>query len=203
MRLGVLLTAIGLLSACASPTDVSGDWRLETGTLDGRPVPLVAGHRITLLFDAQTAMGRSACNWYGGRISRQGGGFRVMEIGNTAAFCADEVMASENAYLEALRRISLSAVVGDRLVLSGAGVELRFARPEHRHHDLWERDLGPQALTVPFTSRTTGPSSPSSPRGQPRSGRSLHLVHEIDTNRPVEALADARPHVFVSQSFTR
>lgn len=127
----IVFAAIALVfAACAAPgpRDVSGDWQLEAGTLDGRAIPIVPGHRITLSVEDATAGGRAACNRYGGTLSLANGGFRVTEIGATAMLCADDVAASEAAYLAALRRVAAVTKRMDRLVLSGGGVELRFFR---------------------------------------------------------------------------
>ena len=127
----IAIVAIALvLAACAAPRpeEVSGDWQLEAGTLDGRPIPMVAGHRITLSIEGAKVGGRSACNWYGATVSLGNGAFRVTEIGGTAMLCADDVAASEAAYLAALRRVATVTTPADRLVLSGGGVELRFFR---------------------------------------------------------------------------
>lgn len=130
MRLIAFTAVAFVLAACAAPgpRDVSGDWQLEAGTLGGRPIPIVAGHRITLSVHGATAGGRAACNWYGGTLSLANGGFRVTEIGGTLMLCADDVAASEAAYLAALGRVATATMQIDRLVLSGGGVELRFFR---------------------------------------------------------------------------
>lgn len=133
-----------LLAACAapvppaspSPTDppatdidaIIGDWRLEEGMLDGRPISIVAEAPITMSVNAVRIGGRSACNEYGADWTFTDDGPRLGDIAQTLMLCEDPVNASEVAYLEALRRVTDFALDGDRLVLRGEGVELRLVR---------------------------------------------------------------------------
>ena len=132
---GILLLALSL-AACAaqaapSPTsepvaDPAGSWRLTAGTLDGIPVPIVADHPITLTIEGGEVGGTSACNSYGGRLSVAAGRVEIGELGMTAMACADDVMAAEAAYTQALGRVDRLRLDGPGLVLAGPDVELRF-----------------------------------------------------------------------------
>jgi heat shock protein HslJ len=135
-----------LLAACAAPappatptptappdTDIDaiiGEWRLEQGTLNGRPVPLVPEAPITLTVNAVRIGGTSACNSYGADWVFTDDGPRPGNIAQTLMGCEDPVQLSEVLYLQALARATDFALDGDRLVFSGEGVELRFVRAE-------------------------------------------------------------------------
>lgn len=53
-----------------SMTDEDGSWQLMSGTVDGRPVPIVDSHPITLNIDGYVIGGTAACNGYGGNLKR-------------------------------------------------------------------------------------------------------------------------------------
>lgn len=133
--IGTLLLALAL-AACgadgAPPStsepiaDPAGSWRLTTGSLDGVPVPAVADVPITLTIEGAEVGGNSACNSYGGRLRVEAGRLEIGEIGMTAMACADDVMAAEAAYTQALSRVDGLRRDGEELVLVGPDVELRF-----------------------------------------------------------------------------
>ena len=116
-------------AACSSTAGISGDWQLESGSIDGRAIPVIAGHEVTLSAEGSTFVGNGPCNRYGFEATTAGGVFKVGQIGSTAMLCSDaQLMASEEDYFKALRGGALWAVVAGRLVLCGEGVELRFIR---------------------------------------------------------------------------
>ena len=135
-----LLASLGLtivVGACATgapapsaagPVDVSGDWQLASGTLDGGPFPMVDDAAVTLTVDGTQIGGRSACNHYGGEIVVKAGQPRFNVSSMTEMACDDPVMAAEAAFLTALPRVVGAARNGDRLTLTGPGVELVFDR---------------------------------------------------------------------------
>jgi heat shock protein HslJ len=132
-----LLIAVALsltLVACAEPSEpaaidpTDSAWLLESGTLDGAAVPVLATHPITLVFEEDGAGGTSACNQYFGNYSISGGAMSFDEMTQTEMACIpDEVMDSEAKVLEALSLVDAFTVTGDSLTLSGDGVELVFA----------------------------------------------------------------------------
>jgi len=135
-----LLIAVALsltLVACAEPSEpaaidpTDSAWLLESGTLDGAAVPVLATHPITLVFEEDGAGGTSACNQYFGNYSISGGAMSFDEMTQTEMACIpDEVMDSEAKFLEALSLVDAFTVTGDSLTLSGDGVELVFAVDE-------------------------------------------------------------------------
>lgn len=135
MRRGAIVGWGLLLAACAMPVDegsVGGDltdipWQLESGTVDGTALPILASHPITLSFTEEAAVGTAACNGYGAAYSITGEEITLSELGSTAMACEpEEVMESERLYMEALPRVDTITAGRDGLTLLGDGVELGF-----------------------------------------------------------------------------
>ncbi len=131
MLLLVAITAIGSASCVrlepkpgTSLVEVAGDWRLDHGTIDGVAIPIVEGADITLTMEAPSIVGTSACNSWGGRLALVASEIRVTDITTTDMRCADDVMASESAFMRAITRVGAAEREGDRLTLLGPGVEL-------------------------------------------------------------------------------
>lgn len=140
MRSPLLLVCL-ILAACGAPAvspssggtiDPDGSWQLTSGATDAGPIPIVADHPITLTIEGSTVGGTAACNGYGGQIQPTSGGIRITDLAWTAMACMpDAVMAAETAYTRALAAVTAIRRDGDRLVLEGVGIELRFdALPE-------------------------------------------------------------------------
>jgi len=137
MRL-LLPCVVLVLAACGSPavsatppasgaTDPTGAWQLVSATVEGRALDLLADHPITVVIDASTVGGRSACNEYFGNIEIAGGGIAIGQLGGTDMACGpDEVMALEQAYLAALGGVRAIDVIDGQLALRGEAVDLRF-----------------------------------------------------------------------------
>jgi heat shock protein HslJ len=105
-----------------------GTWRLVTGTSSGEPLPIVAGSEPTMTISGTAVSGRSGCNQYGGTLTAHAGriAFGALEV--TEMACDEPRMTSEAAYLAALSAITTDELGSATLRLSGAGVELTFAR---------------------------------------------------------------------------
>lgn len=128
-----LLLLVGLVvTACgepAEPASIEGAWQLESGTLDGEPIPIVDGHPITLTIEGDTVGGIAACNSYGGSYTLSNGVITFSAFSQTEMACfPEEAMASESAYLQALSRTTSASVTDDSLTLPGEGVELVFSQ---------------------------------------------------------------------------
>ncbi len=127
----VILTL--LLSGCSllhggTSASVDGQWKLQSGTNQGQPVPIVAGSQITLNVDGTQVAGSAACNAYGGGVKVAGSSVAFSALSMTEMACQEDLMASEAAYLAALPRVTTAVRNGDSLVLTGPQVELRYAR---------------------------------------------------------------------------
>jgi heat shock protein HslJ len=122
------MLVVGCGSPSPSPVDVSGEWQLTGGAVDGAPFPVVADAPVTLSVTGTTIGGRSPCNHYGGEIVVDGGGSRFEMTSMTAMACEDPVMAAEAVFVAALPRVRGATLDGDRLILAGTGVELTFDR---------------------------------------------------------------------------
>jgi heat shock protein HslJ len=114
-----------------------GTWLLESGTVGGSPLSPVPGHPITLQIERDAASGFAGCNGYYYPVSLADGMWTWTEgspsVTNLA--CDDgegetptAVIDVEADYLQGLRAVSSYSLVGEALVLSGDGVELRFVR---------------------------------------------------------------------------
>lgn len=124
--LAMLLPACGGAEVDASTNPLDGAWQLESGTLDGEPIPLVEGYRITFTAVGTGFSGTAACNQYSGRFGIEAWELTFEDLTTTEMACEPDVMASEAAYIFAVRRIDKAAHEDDRLVLTGPGTELRF-----------------------------------------------------------------------------
>ncbi|HET9755954.1 MAG TPA: META domain-containing protein [Candidatus Limnocylindrales bacterium] len=138
-RLGMLTTVVVtvILVACdagspeppaAGPVDVTGAWQMSSGSIDGVALAVGDDSPITLSVTGTQISGRSACNNYGGEIAFQEGRPRFILTSSTQMACAEPVMAVEAAFTAVLPRVVGAARDGDRLTLTGPGVELLFDR---------------------------------------------------------------------------
>lgn len=137
--IAAILVAALLLSACAggagpaasatagSPS-LEGDWVLVAGVGRDGAIPLVDGADITLSIQGTAVGGRAACNQYGGTVAVAGTAIRFGDMASTEMACAEPVMASEAAYWAAFGAVERVALEDERLMLSGNGVQLQFAR---------------------------------------------------------------------------
>lgn len=123
----VAVTALALAACGSGFSDIQGEWRLESGTYDGRPITLVDGHPITLnLIDGEIS-GTAACNRYSGTYRVNDGTFQITQIAWTEMACFPaEAMDSEREFLTALGNVESAEVVDGMLVMSGSRSELVF-----------------------------------------------------------------------------
>ena len=115
-------------TASAPAVEATGAWGLVSGTDAGVAIRLVADHPITLTVDGLKIAGRAACNAYGGEIVVAGGQLRFSPMSMTEMACDEPSMAAEAAYVTALAKVRGASRTGDRLTLTGPGVELAFDR---------------------------------------------------------------------------
>ena len=136
MRRALVFAAVlGLtLTACADPSEPGADptlsdWTLQSGTVDGADIPIVADHPITLTFEADNAIaGSAACNSYFGGYALEGSDISFTDMGSTQMACDPvEVMDSESMYFDAMSKVDSFTATEDSLTLTGDGVELVFA----------------------------------------------------------------------------
>jgi heat shock protein HslJ len=117
---------LGCGTSTPSPVDVSGAWQLTGGTVDGGPFPVLVDAPFTLSVTGAAISGRSPCNHYGGEIVVDSGGSRFEMTSMTEMACEERVMAAEAIFVAALPRVRGATRDGDRLTLTGPGVELTF-----------------------------------------------------------------------------
>lgn len=113
-------------AAPGGTVNANGDWRLVQGTVGGAPILLDDQWPVTLSVDGTQIGGTAACNGYGGRIIVERGEVRFGDISRQLIGCADPAMATESAFLMALEAVRQASMDGERLVLAGDGVSLRF-----------------------------------------------------------------------------
>lgn len=196
------LFAVALLAAagCGSgeagregPPAPTGSWQLVDG-ID--PVP---GRRITLALEGDRVSGVAACNSYGGAVVVERDRFAVRDLSHTEVACEPQAMAAEAAYLDALARVDAFEQDGERLLLAGPSVELRFepTRPvpaQELLETLWTLDTlieGDVASSVagPATLRLGRDGSLEGGTGcRPFRGRYVLMGDEV---RVTELAADA------------
>jgi heat shock protein HslJ len=115
--------------SASGPIDLAGDWQMASGSVDGAPFPVPPGAQITLTVQGTTIGGRAACNHYGGDLAVDADGAPHFDITSmTEMACEEPIMAAESAFLAAMPRVRSVARDGDRLSLTGQGVELLFDR---------------------------------------------------------------------------
>ncbi len=109
------------------PAALDRSWTLVSGHGPAGPVSAVAGHPITLVIEGDRWAGSAGCNRYTTAVARDGGRVTIPHgIATTLMACPDDVMVAELAYLGALPSVRTFELVGDRLTLRGAGVDLVF-----------------------------------------------------------------------------
>ncbi len=131
MRRLLLLAAVLALTACGTDSasdgpDVTGEWQLASGTALGAELLLPPGATATLALSGGEANGTAFCNRFFASYELDGSSFSFGDIGSTMMGCEPDVMAAETTYLAALDAVDTAVLDGGDLLLTGAGVELRF-----------------------------------------------------------------------------
>lgn len=131
MKLALPLIAATLLSTCDSDETLAaygeGDVTWQLQSLDGQPFTAEA----TLAFPAEGQItGRGPCNSFSGSQTKPYPWFGAGPLRSTRRACPE--LAAEQAYLAALRAMTLAEVQGNTLILSNdQGREMVFsAAPE-------------------------------------------------------------------------
>jgi heat shock protein HslJ len=132
-RITQLVVFLVVASACSASEaipeeiDLTGNWQLLSGSVDGEALPLIDGSPVTLNITGTELGGSSACNSYGGHFILDGASISIGDLVSTLMMCGPEAMDVEVPYLEALRKVDTVAVDGDELTLTGPGIELRYS----------------------------------------------------------------------------
>lgn len=130
-RLVLLLAGVLALAGCGTESasdapDVTGEWQLASGTAIGADLPVPPGATATLALSGGEANGTAFCNRFFASYDLDGSSFSMGDIGSTMMACEPDVMAAESAYLEALAGVDTAVLEAGDLLLTGAGIELRF-----------------------------------------------------------------------------
>ncbi|MDJ0952293.1 MAG: META domain-containing protein [Acidimicrobiia bacterium] len=114
-----------------------GDWLLESGTVGAGTLAPLPDHPITLTIEHDSVDGFAGCNGYFYPVRLADGLWVWLEGATTLTEleCVDalgdeqtDVRNVEITYIRAFELVAAYALVGDELVLSGDGVELRYVR---------------------------------------------------------------------------
>ncbi len=81
----------------------NNNWVLATYGSDEAPIPVLPETPISLIFTQGGISGSAGCNTYFGQFQYDINKLTFSDIGSTLMACADDVMAQEAAYLDALR----------------------------------------------------------------------------------------------------
>jgi len=138
MRSASTFAALLLLAGCTAPAVPEGqridgiDWILVD--MNGLPW----GQDATLRIDGDRLTGIGPCNAYSGAQAASPPGFAARAIAATALPCADlDRNRAEREYLDQLGRAEAMRRDRARLVLSGPGVEMVFAKREARGDEVF------------------------------------------------------------------
>ncbi|HUP14733.1 MAG TPA: META domain-containing protein [Acidimicrobiia bacterium] len=130
-RIILLIALFSVVTACASATedeiDITGNWQLSSGSVDGQAIPLIDSSPVTLNVTGTEIGGTSACNSYGGRFILDGSSISIGDLMTTLMTCTPDVMDVEIPYTAALAEVDTVAIDSDQLVMTGPGIELRFS----------------------------------------------------------------------------
>jgi heat shock protein HslJ len=127
MFLLLLLLVAGACAGQGEDVDIVGNWRLTSGTVDGKVIALDGRRQVTMTADATTVGGTSACNSYGGSYTVVGSAITITDLVTTEMACEPDVMETESAFQSALGKVDTVRMEGGALVFTGEGVELRYA----------------------------------------------------------------------------
>lgn len=125
-----LITALALISTACLGSDfadsVEGSWQMTSGTLDGKTIPLVDSHPISLTLEGDQVSGTASCNGYGGTYELDRSTITFSGLAMTDMACSpEETMEAEAMFASAITRVDRVALDG-QLTLTGDGVEMAF-----------------------------------------------------------------------------
>ena len=106
--------------------DVTGEWELVGGTVDGEPIPILPTYPVTMILREGQVSGVAACNSYGGTYEIDASTIRIGELAVTMMACEPDAMESEQAFMSTLQQSLAVARDGAMLSMVGEGVDLTF-----------------------------------------------------------------------------
>lgn len=138
LRLCAAIVVIVAVGACGPPVAggagagddpgpaaaYEGEWRLTRGRGPSGRIPLPK--EATLVIDGKEISGSTACNGYSSRATFDGSSFDAGQILSTAMGCPGPRSRAESRYIDALAAADTIERAGDRLVVRGPGIDLRY-----------------------------------------------------------------------------
>lgn len=123
----------------ATPTIVNEDptlggladvtWTLVSYGAPEAPVTVIPEAPITAIFSETGVGGSSGCNTYGGGFLYNSGALTFNQLISTLMACAENIMAQETAYINALTTATSYQIVNGQLIIAYTGGILTFSNP--------------------------------------------------------------------------
>jgi heat shock protein HslJ len=104
-------------------------WTLVSYGAPEAPIAVLPEAPITAIFSETGVGGSAGCNSYGGAFLYNSGALTVSGIVSTLMACAENVMAQETAYVNALTTATSYQIVGGQLIIAYTGGQLVFVNP--------------------------------------------------------------------------
>lgn len=155
-----------LVFDAAPRNPVRGNWIVDSfAAEDGTVIEPIEGTDLTAVFGIATVGGSSGCNTFTGTYGTNGNIIRIGRLATTRMACADDVMAQESAFLEAMEGAALVERRGDTLSLTDrdGGPVVTMSRPSIQP----EASATPTAETTPEATETATPEPTPSPTATP------------------------------------
>jgi heat shock protein HslJ len=122
----LVLVLVLAASSLLPSRGLEGEWRLTSGSVDGRAIPVPAAAPISLKLSGTAVTGSSGCNSYGGSAQLSGDRISFGSLSQTDIGCGEPLATVERLFMAALSRVERVTRDNAGLRLSGSGVVLTF-----------------------------------------------------------------------------
>jgi heat shock protein HslJ len=125
-----LIAALAMMATACLGSDFADSlersWQLRSGAIDGKVVPILDSHPVTITFDGDRVSGTASCNGFGGTFEFDGATITIGDLAMTEMGCfPEETMQTEAMFAGGITRVDTVTLDGG-LALSGDGVEMMF-----------------------------------------------------------------------------
>jgi heat shock protein HslJ len=146
---------------------LAGTWNLVSFGPADAPQAVLPEAPITLRFAADGVSGNAGCNSYFGSFQFSAGSLTIGTLGSTMMACAENILAQETAYLQALQAATSYQVSGNQLLINYEGGVMTFNAPPTLTGTNWtlvsfgsadapQMVQPPGAITLSFTPEGIG-----------------------------------------------